>query len=497
MNDKRATGKGITSRADNYSEWYNDIVVRAELADNSEVRGCMVVRPYGWRIWELLRDALDAMLRETGHENAQFTLFIPQSFLAREADHVEGFAKECAVVTHHRLRSTANGIEVDPDSKLEEPLIVRPTSETIINSQFAKWVQSYRDLPLLINQWANVVRWEMRPRLFLRTSEFFWQEGHTAHETRGEAVEETLKILEIYRRLAEEVLAMPVLCGVKSPAEKFPGAVDTYCIEAIMQDGKALQAGTSHFLGQTFAKAYGVKFQSREGVEELVWQTSWGVSTRLIGALIMVHSDDQGLVLPPRVAPHQAVVIPITRKNKDEDNARVLGFVEGFGADLRKAGVRVKVDDRDQYKPGYKFNEWELRGVPLRIEAGPRDVESGTVVVARRDGGEKQTVAVGDLTRHVLAALEDVQATLFQRAADFRTTRMHRANTYEELVETIDQQGGFVLAPWDGDAAVEERVKQDCKATIRCIREEDRGPTAKSIGSDRDTEQWAIFAKSY
>jgi prolyl-tRNA synthetase len=492
---KRSEGKGITSRADNYSEWYNDIVLRAELADYSPVRGCMVIRPYGFAIWEQLKQTLDGMLKETGHENAAFPLFIPKSFLSREAKHVEGFAKECAVVTHSRLMASDDGVVVDPESELEEPLIVRPTSETIIYSQYAKWIQSYRDLPLLINQWGNVVRWEMRTRLFLRTAEFFWQEGHTAHETEEQALEETLKILEIYRTLVEEHLAVPVLCGVKSESERFPGAVDTYTMEALMQDRRALQMGTSHHLGQNFSKAFDVKFQGRDGKEHHVWQTSWGVSTRLIGAMIMAHSDDNGLVLPPRLAPHQVVVVPIYRK--DEEKAQVLGYIENFAADLRKAGVRIKVDDREQYKPGYKFNEWELRGVPLRVEAGPRDVAAGNVVLARRDLGSKEVLSASDLTAKVPALLDEIQSSLLQRAKEFREANTCRANSLDELLAAIEEKGGFVLAPWDGDTEVEELVKEKCKATVRVIREQDGGEKAKSIGSDRETDQWAVFAKAY
>ena len=493
--NSRANNLGITSREENYSEWYNDIVLRAELADYAPVRGCMVIRPYGYSIWESIRDRLDGMLKETGHQNAQFPLFIPKSFLEKEAEHVEGFAKECAVVTHSRLKGVDGELVVDPESQLEEPLIVRPTSETIIYSQYAKWLQSYRDLPILINQWANVVRWEMRTRLFLRTSEFLWQEGHTCHETEAEAVEETLRILEIYRSLVEDHMAVPLLCGVKSAAERFPGAVDTYTIEALMQDKRALQAGTSHHLGQNFSRAFGAKFLGREGKEEFAWSTSWGVSTRLMGAMIMVHSDDNGLRVPPRLAPYQLVVVPIYRK--DEEKVAVLEYVDKFCADLKKQGVRVKVDDREQYKPGFKFNEWELRGVPLRVEAGPRDVAAGNVVMARRDTGEKEVIDVASLTARATAALDDIQRSLFQQAKEFRDANMHRAVTYEELVSTIAEKGGFVLAPWDGDAEVEARVKEESKATIRCIRDEDRGEKAKSIGSDRETDQWAIFAKAY
>lgn len=486
---------GITPRAKSYADWYQDLVLKAELADYSPVRGCMVVRPYGWALWENLKADLDRRFAETGHVNAQFPLFIPLSFLAKEAAHVEGFAKECAVVTHYRLKATPEGIQPDPESRLEEPLIVRPTSETIIGAMYAKWVQSWRDLPILINQWANVVRWEMRTRLFLRTTEFFWQEGHTAHETEKEAVEETLRMVEVYRRVAEEHLAMPVFVGVKSPAERFAGAVDTWCIEALMQDGKALQSATSHFLGQNFAKAFDIKFTGRDGKQQHVWTTSWGATTRLIGALVMTHSDDKGLVLPPRVAPTQLVVIPIWKS--DEEKAQVLGVVKGIAGRLKAAGVRVHIDDRDNYKPGFKFNDWELKGVPLRLELGPRDVAAGKAVLARRDTGEKQVVDAAALDALVPSLLEQIQKALFEKARTFRDQNIRRAATYEELVKTLEEQGGFVLAPWDGDAAVEERVKNETKATIRCIRAEDRGQKAKAIGNGNETDQWVIFAKAY
>jgi len=493
--DSKDKQMGVTSRAADYAAWYQDLVLKAELADYSPVRGCMVVRPYGWELWERIRDTFDRFFKETGHKNAQFPLFIPLSFLAKEASHVEGFAKECAVVTHYRLKAGANGIEPDPESKLEEPLIVRPTSETIIGSMYAKWVQSWRDLPILINQWANVVRWEMRTRLFLRTTEFFWQEGHTAHETEKEAIEETLRMIEVYRTVAEEYLAMPVLVGQKSAAERFAGAVETWCIEALMQDGKALQAGTSHLLGQNFAKAFDIQFAGRDGQRQHAWTTSWGVSTRLIGGLVMTHGDDKGLVLPPRLAPIQVVVIPIWRK--DEEKAAVGAYVDGLVAKLKGAGVRVHVDDREQFKPGYKFNDWELRGVPVRLEVGPRDVAAGKCVLARRDGGEKQIVDVAGLEQRMPALLEEFQAALFAKAKAFRDASIRRAATYEELVKTLEEKGGFVLAPWDGDAAVEAKVKDETKATIRCIRKEDGGEKAKAIGTGRETTQWVIFAKAY
>jgi prolyl-tRNA synthetase len=491
-------GLGVTPRAKSYTDWYQDLVLKAELADYSPVRGCMVVRPYGWAIWEKLRETFDRFFAETGHVNAQFPLFIPLSFLAKEASHVEGFAKECAVVTHYRLKATPEGIQPDPESKLEEPLIVRPTSETIIGAMYAKWVQSWRDLPILINQWANVVRWEMRTRLFLRTTEFFWQEGHTAHETEKEAVEETLRMVEVYRRVAEEYMAMPVFVGVKSAAERFAGALETWCIEALMQDGKALQSGTSHFLGQNFSKAFEIKFAGRDGQQQFAWTTSWGASTRLIGGLVMTHSDDKGLVLPPRIAPIQLIVIPIWRQ--DDEKKLVLAYVDGITKKLKDAGVRVKVDDREQYKPGFKFNDWELRGVPLRMEVGPRDVAGGKVVLARRDGGGaggKQIVDAAGLELLVPPLLEEIQKALFEKAEAYRDANVRRAETYEGLIKTLTEHGGFVLAPWDGDAAVEAKVKEETKATIRCIRAEDRGVHAKAIGTGRDTDQWALFAVAY
>ena len=486
---------GITPRSESYADWYNDLILKAQLADYSPVRGCMVVRPYGWALWEAIQRTLDQRFKETGHENAAFPLLIPLSFLTKEAEHVEGFAKECALVTHSRLKGTPEGVVPDPDSELEEPLVIRPTSETVIYDTYSKWVQSYRDLPILINQWGNVVRWEMRTRLFLRTTEFFWQEGHTVHETEAEALEEVLRILEIYRSLAEDTLAVPVLRGVKSDAEKFAGAVETHCIEALMPDLKALQAGTSHHLGQNFAKAFDVKFQGRDGQEHYAWQTSWGVSTRLIGALVMSHSDDKGLVLPPRVAPIQVVVVPIWRK--DEERARVQAYLDPLVDELRAAGLRVKVDDREQYKPGYKFNEWEQRGVPVRLEIGPRDVDQGKLVVARRDQGTKDVEEREGVVERVVSLLENVQSSLFERARERRDANFHRVATYEQLLKTLDEKGGFVLAPWDGDPEIEAKVKAESKATVRCIRDEDQGEHAKSIGSDRQTDRWAVFARAY
>ncbi|MFH2002767.1 MAG: proline--tRNA ligase, partial [Planctomycetota bacterium] len=455
MSAQKSSNKGITPRDTDYSEWYTDLIQKAELADYSPVKGCMVIRPRGFAIWELIRETLNKMIVETGHENAYFPLFIPESFLKREADHVEGFAPECAVVTH------------GGGKLLEEPLVVRPTSETIMYSMFAKWIQSYRDLPLLINQWANVVRWELRPRLFLRTCEFLWQEGHTAHETAAEAQAETRKMLDVYKKLAEETLAMPVYAGVKTEAEKFAGAVSTCCIEALMQDGKALQAGTSHFLGQNFAKAFEVQFQNREGSLSHVWQTSWGVSTRLIGALIMTHSDDQGLVLPPKVASLQVVIVPIYRS--DEDRNLVLEVSNNLLGRLKKKEIRAHVDDRDQYKPGFKFNDWELKGVPLRIEIGPRDVAEGKAIVARRDTGKKVDVALEGLEEEVSALLVTIQKQLFDKALDRRDRLTRIAFSYDDLKKQMEGEGGFAVSGWCGDAACEARVKEETKATIRLI----------------------------
>ncbi len=458
----------ITPRHEDYSKWYHDVVQAAGLAEYSAVRGCMTMPFNGTALWEAMRDALDGMFKATGHRNAYFPLFIPQSFLAREAEHVEGFAKECAVVTHSRLKLRDDGtLGVDPESELEEPLVVRPTSETIIWDTYSRWIQSWRDLPILLNQWANVVRWEMRTRLFLRTTEFLWQEGHTAHATEAEAREETLRMLGIYTRFAEDWMAMPVVQGAKTPAERFAGAVDTFCIEALMQDGKPLQAGTSHFLGQNFARAFNCTFQNKNNEPEHVWATSWGVSTRLIGALVMTHGDDRGLVLPPRLAPVQAVVVPIWRS--DEERATVLDAADALAAELTDAGVRVRVDAREQYRPGWKFTEHEVQGVPLRLALGPRDVAGGTAELARRDSGEKQSVARDGLAATVTEALDAIQRGLFERAAAHRAAHTHHVETYDALKEALDGEGGLVVAPWDGSAETEARVKEETKATIRCV----------------------------
>ncbi|HPZ04228.1 MAG TPA: proline--tRNA ligase, partial [Bacteroidales bacterium] len=457
--------KSITSREKDYSQWYIDIVKNAELAENSAVRGCMVIKPYGYAIWEKMRDTLDKMFKETGHVNAYFPLFIPKSFFSREADHVEGFAKECAVVTHYRLKNDEKGgVVVDPDAKLEEELIVRPTSETIIWDTYRNWIQSYRDLPILCNQWANVVRWEMRTRLFLRTAEFLWQEGHTAHATEQEAVEETRQMLEVYAEFAEKTMAMPVIKGVKSESERFAGALDTYCIEAMMQDGKALQAGTSHFLGQNFAKAFDVKFLNKENQLEYVWATSWGVSTRLIGALIMSHSDDNGLVLPPKLAPLQVVIIPIYRQKEQLDT--ITEKVKPLMAQLKKGGITVKYDDDDSQRSGWKFNEYEMKGVPVRVAIGPRDLENNQAEIARRDTLEKTTVPFEGLDQYIENLLDEIQENIYQKALKFREETTHRADTWEEFEAYLDQ-GGFVSAHWDGTPETEELIKEKTKATIR------------------------------
>ncbi|RMH51361.1 MAG: proline--tRNA ligase [Bacteroidetes bacterium] len=459
----------ITKRADDYAQWYIDVVRAAKLADYSPVRGCMIIRPNGYALWENMQAVLDRMFKETGHENAYFPVFIPQSFLSREAQHVEGFAKECAVVTHSRLtvNEDGDGLIPDPASKLEENLIVRPTSETIIWNTYANWIQSWRDLPILLNQWANVVRWEMRTRLFLRTMEFLWQEGHTAHATKEEAIAETKQMLEVYATFAEEYMAVPVIRGVKTESERFAGAVDTYCIEALMQDGKALQAGTSHFLGQNFAKAFDCTFQNENNELEYVWATSWGVSTRLIGALIMTHSDDQGLVLPPRLAPRQVVIVPIYRK--EGERTAVLEAAERIERELTDAGMTVRLDAREAYRPGWKFNEYEVQGVPVRLAIGPRDVASGTVELARRDTREKAAVPQEGLARRVQETLEAIQQTLFDRARAFRDAHTTSVDTYDDFKAVLEETGGFVLAHWDGTAETEARIKEETKATIRCI----------------------------
>ena len=488
--------KELTSRAENYSQWYNDLVLKADLAENSAVRGCMVIKPYGYAIRERMRDELDRMFKETGHVNAYFPLFIPKSFLSKEADHVEGFAKECAVVTHYRLKQNPDGpgVVVDPEAKLEEELIVRPTSETIIWSTYKNWIHSYRDLPILCNQWANVVRWEMRTRLFLRTAEFLWQEGHTAHATEAEAIEETVKMLHVYGDFAEKFLAIPVIRGVKSANERFAGALETFCIEALMQDGKALQAGTSHFLGQNFAKAFDVTFMNKENKQELVWATSWGVSTRLMGALIMTHSDDNGLVLPPTLAPIQVVIVPIY-KTEEQLNA-IRAKVDALSAELKAAGIRVKFDDDDTKKPGWKFAEYELKGVPVRLAMGARDLENNTVEVARRDTLTKETVSFDGLVGYIQNLLTEVQNNIFQKAVDYRTSVTREVNSYEEFKVEIEK-GGFLLCHWDGTPETEELIKQETKATIRCIPLEGDKTPGVCMVTGKPSKQRVVFARAY
>lgn len=488
--------KNLTSRGENYSNWYNELVSKADLAEHSEVRGCMVIKPHGFAIWEKMQRALDDMFKETGHKNAYFPIFIPKSYFSREASHVEGFAKECAVVTHYRLKTGEDGeIEVDEDAKLEEELIIRPTSETIIWNTFKGWVQSYRDLPLLINQWANVVRWEMRTRLFLRTAEFLWQEGHTAHSTKGEAIEEAERMLDVYAAFAEEWMAIPVIKGVKTESERFAGALETYCIEALMQDGKALQAGTSHFLGENFAKAFDVKFVNKEGKEQWVWATSWGVSTRLVGALIMTHSDDNGLVLPPKLAPIQVAIVPIYRKPEQLDaiSQKLLPLID----ELKKMGVSVVFDDDDNRKPGWKFAEYEMKGVPVRIAMGPRDLENETVEVARRDTLEKEVLPFDGVGVHIQNLLVEIQENLFNKALKYREENTREVNSWEEFQDVIANKGGFVSAHWDGTAETEEYIKQKTKATIRCIPLGDRGEAGNCVRTGKPSQGRVLFAKAY
>lgn len=489
-------GKFLTSKDENYSQWYNEIVLKAGLAENSAVRGCMIIKPYGYSIWEKMQASLDKMFKDTGHENAYFPIFIPKSFFSKEASHVEGFAKECAVVTHYRLKNDPNGkgIIVDEDAKLEEELIIRPTSETIIWDSYRNWIQSYRDLPILINQWANVVRWEMRTRLFLRTAEFLWQEGHTAHATEAEAIEEAEKMLNVYATFAEEFMAIPVVKGTKSPNERFAGALETYCIEALMQDGKALQAGTSHFLGQNFAKAFDVKFLSRENVLEHVWATSWGVSTRLIGALIMCHSDDKGLVLPPRLAPIQVVVVPISRNNEEYD--KVEAFIKPVIEDLKKAGISVKFDNNDNNKPGWKFAEYELKGVPLRIAVGPRDVDNNCIELARRDTLTKSSVSIEGIVEHIQSLLEEIHQNLFTKALKFREDNTHTVETWNEFKIMIEK-GGFLSAHWDGTPETEQKIKDETKATIRAIPLDSEIEEGVCIFSGKPSKQRVLFARAY
>ncbi|WP_276090270.1 proline--tRNA ligase [Pedobacter sp. JY14-1] len=488
--------KGITSKNEDYSQWYNDIVIKADLAEHSSVKGCMVIKPYGYSIWEKMQSILDQKFKDTGHSNAYFPLFIPKSFFSKEAAHVEGFATECAVVTHYRLKNDGNGnIVVDETAKLEEELIVRPTSETIIWNTYKGWIQSYRDLPILVNQWANVVRWEMRTRLFLRTTEFLWQEGHTAHATADEAIEETRKMLDVYADFAENWMGVPVVKGVKTPNERFAGALDTYCIEALMQDGKALQAGTSHFLGQNFAKAFDVKFTSREGKLDHVWATSWGVSTRLMGALIMAHSDDAGLVLPPRLAPIQVVIVPIHKTEAELQN--ITAFVDILYAKLKRLGISVKYDDRDTQRPGFKFAEYELKGVPVRIAIGARDMENGTVEIARRDTREKQTVTQEGLEIFIPQLLEDIQNSIFQKALAFREANITKADSYDEFKTLLDEKAGFISAHWDGTPETEQKIKEETKATIRCIPLNNPLEDGVCIYSGKPSTQRVLFARAY
>ena len=487
--------KELTSRSTDYSQWYLDLVLKADLAENSAVRGCMVIKPYGYAIWEKMQRVLDDMFKETGHSNAYFPLFIPKSFLSKEADHVEGFAKECAVVTHYRLKSNPEGgVTVDPDAKLEEELIVRPTSETIIWNTYKNWIQSYRDLPILCNQWANVVRWEMRTRLFLRTAEFLWQEGHTAHATREEAIEETERMVHVYEKFAQEYMAVPVVVGLKSANERFAGAVETYCIEALMQDGKALQAGTSHFLGQNFAKAFDVTFSNKEGKQEYVWASSWGVSTRLMGALIMSHSDDNGLVLPPKLAPIQVVIVPIYKGA--EQLEAISKRLEPIISELKKRGISVKFDDNDTKKPGWKFAEYELKGVPVRLALGSRDLENGTIEVARRDTLTKETYSIEGIEDHIEQLLEDIQKNIYQKALDFRAKTTKTVDTYEEFKVAIEE-GGFILAHWDGTPETEEKIKAETKATIRCIPLQGDKTPGVCMVTGKPSSQRVLFARAY
>ena len=489
-------GKNLTTREEDYSKWYNELVVKADLAENSGVRGCMVIKPYGYAIWEKMQAELDRMFKETGHQNAYFPLFIPKSYFSKEASHVDGFAKECAVVTHYRLKTDEDGsIIVDPEAKLEEELIVRPTSETIIWDTYRKWVQSYRDLPLLINQWANVVRWEMRTRLFLRTTEFLWQEGHTAHETKAEALTEAQLMMKVYADFVEHFMAIPVIKGTKTESERFAGALETYCIEALMQDGKALQAGTSHFLGQNFAKAFDVKFTSKEGTQEYVWATSWGVSTRLMGALVMTHSDDNGLVLPPNLAPIQVVIVPIYRGEEQlESISQVAGEIK---RELEMHGVSVKFDDRDTFKPGWKFNEYELKGVPLRIAIGPRDLEKRTVEIARRDTLSKEIVSKENVVDRVRELLGEMQKSLFSKALNYQQEHITLVDDYDTFKEVLKDKGGFISAFWDGTSETEESIKKETKATIRCIPLDAKEEEGVCVYSGKPATKRVLFAKAY
>lgn len=490
-------GKEITSRNEDYAQWYIDLVKKADLAENSDVRGCMIIKPYGYAIWENMQQGLDRMFKNTGHVNAYFPLFIPKSFLAREASHVEGFAKECAIVTHYRLKNAedGSGVIVDPEAKLEEELIVRPTSETVIWNSYKKWIQSYRDLPILINQWANVVRWEMRTRLFLRTSEFLWQEGHTAHATQKEAEQETLQMLDVYADFVENFMALPVIKGRKSEGEKFPGAIDTYCIEALMQDGKALQAGTSHFLGQNFAKAFDVQFATKEGKLEYVWGTSWGVSTRLIGGLIMAHADDDGLIIPPRLAPLHVAIVPIFKS--EDELQRITEKVDVISSALRKQGFSVKFDNRDTHKPGFKFAEYELKGVPIRLAIGPRDLENGTIEVARRDTKEKKVVAIDEIPNLIPALLDEIQQNIYNKALKFREDKTTRVDSFDEFKKVLDEKAGFLMAHWDGTQETEAAIKEETKATIRCIPLDSPDEDGKCIYTGKPSKRRVLFARAY
>ncbi|MFR9503406.1 MAG: proline--tRNA ligase [Rikenellaceae bacterium] len=489
--------KDLTKIEDNYSQWYNELVVKAGLAENSAVRGCMVIKPYGYAIWEKMQAALDKMFKDTGHQNAYFPLFIPKSFFSKEASHVEGFAKECAVVTHYRLMNdpAGKGVVVDPEAKLEEELIVRPTSETIIWNTYKNWIQSYRDLPILCNQWANVVRWEMRTRLFLRTAEFLWQEGHTAHATREEAIEETERMIHVYQKFAQEWMALPVIVGHKSPNERFAGAEDTLTIEALMQDGKALQSGTSHFLAQNFAKAFDVQFTNKEGKSEYVWATSWGVSTRLMGALIMAHSDNNGLVLPPKLAPIHVVMVPIF---KGEEQLEIMrAKMEAIAAPLREAGLTVKIDDRDNIRSGFKFAEYELKGVPVRLAIGPRDLENNTVELARRDTLTKENVSQEGLTERIIALMDEIQENIFSKSLSYRDSMITEVDSWEEFVAALDTKGGFISAHWDGTPETEVAIKDATKATIRCIPMNVKEEEGKCIFTGKPSKYRVLFARSY